>query len=95
MNAAYLLSLLPFLACPLGMGLMMWLMRRANADQTGDAARPQAGAGAPEDRLAVLRAQLSNVEAQQAALAGQLATVGEGDGAARALPASATATAPR
>lgn len=30
----YILSLLPFLACPLGMGLMMWLMMRQGKEHT-------------------------------------------------------------
>ncbi len=34
----YILSLLPLLACPVGMGLMMWFMMRGNKDQ----APPQA-----------------------------------------------------
>src|SRR6266511_4986573 len=35
---AYLLSLLPALACPLMMGLMMWLMMRGNKGQPGEKA---------------------------------------------------------
>jgi len=37
----YLLSLLPVLACPVGMGLMMWLMMRMGKEQTPSAPIPQ------------------------------------------------------
>jgi Protein of unknown function (DUF2933) len=37
---AYLVSLLPALACPLLMGLMMWFMMRGNKDQSGEQAHP-------------------------------------------------------
>lgn len=82
MNATYLLSLLPLLACPLLMGGMMWLMMRMNKDRSGEAPPPSAGVVEPGDRLEALRAQLGEVEAQQAALAGHVAALGEKDRAA-------------
>ena len=37
----YILSLLPVLACPVGMGLMMWLIMRQGKEHTPPAASPQ------------------------------------------------------
>ncbi len=86
MNATDLLSLLPLLACPLLMGGMMWLMMRMNEGRSGAATPPPAGAVEPRDRLVALRAQLGEVEAQQAALAGHVAALEEGDRAVAATP---------
>ena len=74
---AYLLSLVPLLACPAGMGLMMWVMMRGNKGQTMGAARPpdqdtsamQTMTGLnPDERIAVLRDQLAAVQEQQTAI---------------------------
>lgn len=74
-----LLSALPLLACPIGMGLMMWFMSRTNRSQ---AAEPTPAPAEPApvaasdvtsgDRLTALRAQLEEVSAQQAAIAAQV-----------------------
>ncbi len=85
MNATYLLSLLPLLACPVLMGGMMWLMMHLNKGQPGAATPPPVGAVEPGYRLVALRAQLSEVEAQQAALAGHVAALEEGDRAVAAM----------
>ncbi len=81
MNATYLLSLLPLLACPVLMGGMMWLMMRLNTRQDAPALRDVAISvrtdhTGPDTQLAALHAQLDAIEAQQAALAAQLGQSG-------------------
>jgi hypothetical protein len=77
-NVAYLL---PLLACPVGMGLMMWLMMRGNRGQPmGKTQAPAENAalsrpttdGSQHERLTQLRTQLEEVQAQQAAIADQI-----------------------
>ena len=69
-----LLSVLPLLACPIGMGLMMWFMMRTNKNEAADsvpAATAPVLATSPavaDDRLAGLRVQLEEIQAQQAAI---------------------------
>jgi hypothetical protein len=78
----YLLSQWPLLLCPLVMGPMMWLMMRMNrpqkmapeADPSGlGLASPAIGDAGAEERLAMLRAELKDIGAQQAAIAAQIA----------------------
>ncbi len=79
-----LANLLPLLACPIGMGLMMWMMMRGNKDQPtgsvqtpaedGTTGRPVA-ASMPERGLAALRAELSELQARQTAVAAQIGGV--------------------
>jgi len=92
---AYVLSLLPYLACPLGMGAMMWFMMRGNNAQATDTA-PIRGhdltpdgrhAGArSDDRLTALHGELAAVDARIAAASGR-SSVGETDEAVEMAPA--------
>ena len=85
MSVTYLVSLLPLLACPLGMSLLMWLMMRGHKDHSGEAMprprqttapSPTAATAASPDRLTELHTQLQQVEVQQAALTAQLTQLG-------------------
>ena len=56
------LPYLLLLACPAGMGLMMWMMNRGPG-RTSSAPSDQAGAG-PQDELARLRADVDQLRAE-------------------------------
>ena len=84
-NLGYLLSLL---ACPVGMGLMMWMMR-GNKDRAPGASSevsPEnaaingvATSTSPDDRIAILRAQIEELEAQQVAIAAEMSQLSDQD----------------
>lgn len=76
----YLLSLLPFLACPVGMGIMMWVMMRGNQGPMATTV-PRRDAGeisatpigrTRDEQVAELRARLSRLQAHQQAIADQI-----------------------
>lgn len=96
-----LLYALPMLACPVGMGLMMWLMSRGGHHQSVGPAQPPARAirepgaapsdGGWDDRLGRLRAELRAIDAQQAELGRRVARlVAEGRPAEETRPVAPT-----
>lgn len=60
MNPQTVIFAIAMLACPLGMGLMMWLMMRNSHGQSD----PSAKAQTPAERLAALRAQRQQLESE-------------------------------
>jgi len=62
------LSFLLYLACPLSMGVMMWMMMRGNQDKPTQ----NSPAAPPATDVAGLRSQLDSLEAQQRAIRVQM-----------------------
>ena len=98
-----LLYYLPFLACPIGMGLMMWFMMRGMRGNTPDQAaspperrEPDAHLALPigvaemtrEEQLTALRAGLAAVQQRQRAIADEMAALERDRQAAAATSAS-------
>ncbi len=81
------LSFLLYLACPIGMGVMMWMMMRGNqGQQTQDSRTPAPGAD-----LTDLSRQLDSLEGQQQAIRAQMRRLQDEDaieGQAQPLAAS-------
>lgn len=53
------------LACPVGMGLMMWFMMRGNQNMRGHNQSPSASGAASADELTRLRAEVDQLRAAQ------------------------------
>lgn len=73
----HLLAYVPYLLCPLAMGLMMWMMSRGA--QNGTAGPRQKASptsvrdrSQPDERVGRLRAELAELHAQQDAVAAKI-----------------------
>jgi hypothetical protein len=59
-----LLYILPALACPIGMGAMMWFMMRGGKNAAADAQQPAQPSGPQARELAALRTEVDQLRAQ-------------------------------
>ncbi len=83
-----LFAVLPYLACPIGMGLMMWMMsrRQASAQSAPAATQSATTTTARDEELSALRAELARTRAQQDAIERDLTAL-DASAAASATPA--------
>lgn len=68
MELSTLLLLVGSLACPIVMGMMMWLMSRNMGGQSGQTISATHPSATSKERLAALRAQQQTVEAEMFSL---------------------------
>ena len=59
-----LLYILPALACPIGMGAMMWFMMRGGKTQAAGGQQPAQPGGPQAQELAALRGEVDQLRAQ-------------------------------
>ncbi|MHB8626417.1 MAG: hypothetical protein ACYDBJ_02855 [Aggregatilineales bacterium] len=64
MNLNTILPLVAVLACPIGMGFMMWLMNKQMNGQSNNASQDAQPSGSSTERLAALRKQRQMLEAE-------------------------------